>query len=223
MLSPSFCQSSLFSLMLIPATAVTEKKNPFCFWTASAHVSTPPPPNTESLWMPLREGRLGEGAVRHFSIIADTNRKLILFCARWGVRGSGGRWVQKKIYIHSRTRHQPKGALITGFTQSFICRFKQACRRCECVEAHSTFLSCTCQFGIRALCSKSSPFLGLVEASLRGTVTHQTFASSVGIWFFFFLRNCIKLLNLADASCGTPSAMKSWWLVISRRAAGRLD
>lgn len=150
MLSSSFCQVSLFSLMftvaVISATAATGKKikMPPSFSAFGQLLHMYPPPNMKSLWMPLREERLGEGAVHHFSIIADTNRKLILFCVRWGVGGSDGQWMQKKIDIHSQARHQPKGALITGFTQSFICRFKQACRRRECVQAHSTFLSCTC-------------------------------------------------------------------------------
>lgn len=34
----------------------------------------------------LEVGRIGEGDVPHFLINADTNRKLILLCVRWGVR-----------------------------------------------------------------------------------------------------------------------------------------
>lgn len=75
----------------------------------------------------LEVGRLGEGDVPHFWINADANRKLILLCVRWGI----GRWEgaaatsdECKIYIHSQARLQPKGAPITVFTQSFICRAK---------------------------------------------------------------------------------------------------
>lgn len=107
----------------------------------------------------LEVGRLGEGDVPHFLINADTNRKLILLCVRWGV----GRWEgaaatsdECKIYIHSQARLQPKAAPITVFTQSFICRAKSghAVLRKKHTRTHTThththtpladsFLSCS--------------------------------------------------------------------------------
>lgn len=71
---------------------------------------------------------LGEGAVRHFSINADTHRKLILFCVRRATA------MNAKTFIFIAALGT-EGALITGFTQTFICRFKLACRRRRRVQA----------------------------------------------------------------------------------------
>lgn len=55
----------------------------------------------------LEVRRLGEGAVQHLLINADTNRKLILFFVRWVIRGRQTS-DECKIYIHTQALLQPK-------------------------------------------------------------------------------------------------------------------
>lgn len=100
MLLPSISRGFSFGLMFTAAAILVTtatKDIIFCFWTASA---PPPPTHTHAEDVNALEG--GEAGWRHVSINADTNRKLILFCVRWGVRRSDGRWMQKKFIFIAR-------------------------------------------------------------------------------------------------------------------------
>lgn len=85
-----------------------------------------------------------EGAVRHFSINADTDRKL---------RRSDGHECEE-IYIHSSSRGRADHRLHTNFHLHLQAGVQEAQTRA------GSFLSRACQWGARALGSQSSPFLG---------------------------------------------------------------
>lgn len=128
--------------------------------------------------MPLRRGVGGGGGVRHSSVNADTDGKLILFCVSDGHEC-------KKIDIPRRARQQPKGAdhrLHTNFHLQIQAGVQETQTRARDSWERQRFVPS------RHL-SRAQP--RLLSVRRRSVVE---------------ISSCMKLLRLGDTWCRTPSA-----------------